>query len=73
MEVRFLLNPTVAVALTVSYTISIRAASVTTVKKIEDNDAMIKNIPATATDLFTACFGIFLPFLTPSLLAHELL
>ena len=61
MEVRFLLNPTVAVALTVSYTISITSASVTADKKIADNDAMIKNIPTTATDLFTACFGIFLP------------
>lgn len=42
MEVRFLLNPTVAVALTVSYTISITSASVTTDKRIVDNDAMIK-------------------------------
>ena len=65
-DVRFLLNPTVAVALTVSYTMSSTSASVTADKRRVEINMVIKDMPATATALLTACFEIVLSKRTAS-------
>ena len=58
-EVRFLVKPTVAVALTVSNRISIAFASIVADNKSVDMNTVIKDIVITDIDLFIICFGIF--------------
>ena len=58
VDVKFLVRPTVAVALTVSYKISSISALVTAHKRIVDTDMIAKETAITATDLLTDCLGI---------------
>ena len=60
VDVKFLVRPTVAVALTVSYIISRILALVDAHKRIVEIDIIAKDTPKTATDLFTDCLGIAL-------------
>ena len=60
-EVRFLVSPTVAVALAVSYIISRALLSgVTAASKTVDRNKIAKDMDVTATALFTALLGMFL-------------
>ena len=54
--VKFLVSPTVAVALTVSYKISINEASQTDASKIVEINKIINDIQVTATAFLVACF-----------------
>ena len=58
VEVKFLVRPTVAVALTVSYKISSMSALVAAHKRMVETDIIAKETAITATDLLTDCFGI---------------
>ena len=53
VAVRFLESPTVAVALTVSYTASIAEALLVAINSIVDKEQIVRNATATATAFFT--------------------
>ena len=58
VDVKFLVKPTVAVALTVSYRMSRIFAFVPAHKRMVDTAIIEKDTAITATDLLTDCFGI---------------
>ena len=58
VDVKFLVRPTVAVALTVSYMISSMSDFVIAHKRIVDTDIIANETAITATDLLTDCLGI---------------
>ena len=58
--VKFLVSPTVAVALAVSYNMSSAFAFVQVAKSIVDVNIIKNDMHTTATALLTACFGIVL-------------
>jgi len=61
VAVKFLESPTVAVALTVSYTASSAEALLVAIKSIVDAEHIAKNATATATAFFTDCSEIRRP------------
>ena len=61
LGVRFLVRPTVAVALTVSYAMSNEEASVTAESNSVEVNMIANDMHTTAIALLTACFAICLP------------